>query len=87
MPPFQPAVLPASSAKVKKGWIAVEFYDVRTRAKVIVPDDRVRKQKIERVTASGVQTRYAVTAEEGGSRLFKFVSRDLYERLNVPEVS
>ncbi|BCW98458.1 MAG: hypothetical protein KatS3mg024_1285 [Armatimonadota bacterium] len=63
----------------------MEFYDVKRRAKVVIPDDRLRKQKFERITARGTQVRYAVTAQEGGSRLFKFVSREVYEGLNVPE--
>ncbi len=63
----------------------MEFYDVKKRAKVDVPEGRLRKQKFERVTARGTQVRYAVTAQEGGSRLFKFVSREVYEGLNVPE--
>lgn len=65
---------------------AIEFYDVKKRAKVSVSDTDVKKRKYERPTKSGgVQTRYAVRAQVDGTNLTKFVSKDMYDSLNVPE--
>lgn len=63
---------------------AIEFYDVKKRAKVSVPVSNVKKTKYERETKDGgTQVRYAVKAEFEGSRLTKFVGKDLWDSLDV----
>jgi hypothetical protein len=63
----------------------MEFFNVKTRQKVDVPDSQIKKMKMQRQTSKGVQVRYAVTAEVGGTKLFKFVNEATYKALNVPE--
>jgi hypothetical protein len=58
----------------------VQFYHMKKKAKVDVPDDQVRKQKV----ANG---RYAATATVEGTRVFKFLSEKDYSALNAPEAS
>jgi hypothetical protein len=66
--------------------MSIEFYDVKRREKVQVPESAVRKVKFERETKSGGTTvRYGLRAEHEGSKLNKFVSRDDWERLDAPE--
>lgn len=65
----------------------IEFYDVKKRAKVSVPVSSVKKTKYERPTKDGgTQVRYAVKAEVDGSRLTKFVGKDVWDKLDVAEV-
>jgi hypothetical protein len=63
----------------------MEFYNVKTRKKVRVPDTQIKKKKMKRKTAKGTQVRYAVTADVDGTKLFKFVSEDTFNSLKVPE--
>ena len=64
----------------------IEFYDVKARAKVQVPMSDVKRKKYERETKNGTtQVRYAVRANHNGTNLTKFVSKDTYESLSVPE--
>lgn len=65
----------------------IEFYDVKNRQKVSVPVSSCKKTKYERETKDGkMQVRYAVKAEHNGSRLTKFVSKDMWDQLSIPEV-
>ena len=65
----------------------IEFYDVKKREKVSVPMSNVKKTKYERPTKDGgTQVRYAVKAEYNGSKLTKFVGKDLWDSLNVDVV-
>jgi len=65
----------------------IEFYDVKKREKVSVPVSKVKKTKYERPTKDGgTQVRYAVKAEMDGSRLTKFVGKELWDKLDVPVV-
>ena len=67
--------------------MTIEFYDVRKRAKVGVAEDQIKKTSFERETKSGkTQVRYAIVALVDGSKLTKFVSKDDWEKLNVPTV-
>ena len=67
--------------------MVIEFYDVRKRAKVGVADDQVKKTSYERQTKSGkTQVRYALVAQLEGSKLTKFVSKDVWDSLSVPVV-
>ena len=65
----------------------IEFYDVKNRKKVQVPSSAVMKTKYTRKTKSGsMQTRYAVKAELNGVKLTKFVSQDMWMKLDAKEV-
>ncbi len=61
----------------------MEFYNVKTRQKVDIPESDLRKRIL--VQKSGKHA-YAVTAEEDGAKLFRFVSKQQYDDLQVPEV-
>ena len=61
----------------------MEFYNVKTRQKVDIPESAISKRII--VQKSGKHS-YAVTAEEDGTRLFRFVSKQKYDELQVPEI-
>jgi hypothetical protein len=64
----------------------IQFYDVKSRQKVSIPESQVRKTKFERTTKAGdIQTRYALRAVHEGTKLTKFCSRADWEALNVPE--
>jgi hypothetical protein len=63
----------------------MQFYNLKTRSHVDVPDGEVRKMKMTRKTKSGEQTRYALTAEYQGSKLFKFVNEDTYNKSSAQE--
>jgi hypothetical protein len=68
----------------------VEFYNMRTRSTVAVPQEQVRKRRMVRTTEAGRrQERYGAGAEVevGGLRvrLFKFISKDQFDALDVPE--
>ena len=64
--------------------MAIEFYSVKHRRKVQVPESDIQKKTYERETSKGTQTRYALSAETtvDGDRvkLTKFVSKDDYDR-------
>ncbi|HZH98988.1 MAG TPA: hypothetical protein VEX38_08450 [Fimbriimonadaceae bacterium] len=63
----------------------MQFYNLKTRSHVEVPDTNVRKMKMTRKTKSGEQVRYALTAEHEGSKLFKFVNEDTYNKSKAKE--
>ncbi len=63
----------------------MQFYNVKTRSKVEVPDTDVKKKKYVRQTTKGEQVRYAVRANVDGTNLTKFVGKDVYDSLQVPE--
>ncbi len=68
----------------------MEFYDVRHRQKVSVPDSQIRKTSYTRTTKNGsTQTRYAVraraTVQGHEVSLTKFITKAEYDRLNVAE--
>jgi len=66
----------------------VEFYDVKARAKVSVPESQIRKVRYERTTKDGgTSTRYAFRAQHNGTNLTKFCSKQDWDALNVPEES
>jgi len=62
----------------------MQFYNVKTRSKVEVPDSDLKKTKYVRKTTKGDQVRYALRANVNGTNLTKFVSKDTYDSLNVP---
>ncbi|MFN3728734.1 MAG: hypothetical protein ACK4XJ_03355 [Fimbriimonadaceae bacterium] len=57
----------------------MQFYSLKKRKHVDVPDDNVRKVKMVRKTKSGEQTRYALKAEFEGDTLYKFISEATYK--------
>jgi hypothetical protein len=59
----------------------IEFYDVKTRQKVSVPEASVKKV-VYQPKGSGGQ-RYGLRGDYQGRTLTKFVSKDDYDRLNV----
>ena len=61
----------------------MEFYNVKTKQKVDIPESGLRKRTL--VQKNGRHT-YAVTAEENGAKLFRFVSKQQYDDLQVPEI-
>jgi hypothetical protein len=64
----------------------IQFYDVKNRKKVDVAESQVKKVKYERQTKNGkMQVRYAVKAELNGVKLTKFVSQDMWMKLDAPE--
>jgi hypothetical protein len=66
--------------------VEVQFYDVKSRQKVNVPESQITKTKFERTTKDGsTQTRFALRAVHEGTKLTKFCSRSDWEALDVPE--
>jgi hypothetical protein len=60
----------------------MQFYNVKKRAKVNVADTDIKKKRYE--GRGGY--RYAVRAvDDDGMHLTKFVKKDLYDSLSVPE--
>lgn len=64
----------------------MQFYNLKTRSYVEVPEESIKKTKMIRKTKSGEQTRYALTAEFEGSKLFKFVNESDYNSSKAEEV-
>lgn len=65
--------------------MSIEFYDVKKREKVQVPESAVRKVRYESTTKTGKQTvRYAFRAEHNGSKLTKFASEADWNALDAP---
>ncbi|MER3413271.1 MAG: hypothetical protein C4341_03355 [Armatimonadota bacterium] len=65
----------------------VEFYNVKTKSKIDVPESNITKKKMVRKTKSGAtQTRYALIGQHDGMTLYKFVNQATYEGMNVKEV-
>lgn len=64
----------------------IQFYDVKTREKVGVPESEVRKTRFVKDTKDGgTRTTYALRTTVDGRRLSKFCSKEDWESLDVPE--
>lgn len=63
----------------------MKFYNLKTRSHVDVPNSDVAKTKMIRKTKNGEQTRYALTANFEGTKLYKFVSEKDYNGADVKE--
>lgn len=63
----------------------MQFYNLKTRSHVDVPEGDVRKMKMTRKTKSGEQTRYALTANYQGTKLFKFINEATYKSSGAAE--
>lgn len=65
--------------------MGIEFYNVKIREKVEVPESAVRKVTYERETKSGkTSVRYGLRAEHEGTKMTKFVSKDDWDALDAP---
>lgn len=63
----------------------IQFYSVKTKKKVSVSEENVRKVRYDRKTKAGIRTSYALRAEANGQKLTKFVSKQDWDKLKVPE--
>ncbi len=62
----------------------IEFFDVKTRKKVRVSSDRIRKTRYERMLKDGSkQIRYAFRADYEGRKLTKFCSKSEWENVKA----
>jgi len=69
----------------------VEFFNLKTKRKVEIPDSELKKKRSVRTTSGGKrQERYAAIAEvhEGGKplQLYKFINKETFDSLDVPEL-
>ena len=65
----------------------MEFYNLKTKQKVEVPESQMKKRKSVRTTSKGTrQERYAVVADLDGVRMLKFVNKATFDSLHIPEV-
>jgi hypothetical protein len=69
----------------------MEFYNLKTKQKVEVPESEMKKRRSVRTTSGGTrQERYAVVADvdvDGKPlRMFKFINKATFDSLAVPEV-
>jgi hypothetical protein len=62
----------------------MRFYNVKTRSYVEVAEKDLKKKAYKRTTSKGEQVRYAVRANVNGTNLTKFISKSVYDSLNVP---
>jgi hypothetical protein len=62
--------------------MAIEFYDVKAREKVAIPESEVRKTTYTKEGSSTV--RYALRATHNGTNLTKFVKQADWEALDAP---
>ncbi len=61
----------------------MDFYDVKTRKKVSIPDADLKKVKY---TQKNGQVRYALRAyTKDGRKLTKFCSKETWDKMKVPE--
>jgi hypothetical protein len=65
----------------REAYMAIEFYNVKTRSKVSVDESQVKKVVLK--TASG--DRFALRAQHEGTNLTKFISKATYDTLNVSQ--
>jgi hypothetical protein len=65
--------------------MAIEFYDVKKREKVQIPESEVRKTKYEKEGKEGkINVRYAFRATNQGTKLTKFASKEDWDALDAP---
>ena len=62
----------------------IEFYNVKTRQKVSIPESDIKKV-VYHPQGEGGKPRYAVRAQHEGTNLTKFVSKETYDSLEVAE--
>jgi hypothetical protein len=65
--------------------MAIEFYDVKLREKVQIPESEVKKTTYEREGKDGkTNVRYAFRAVNQGTKLTKFASKEDWDALDAP---
>ncbi|MER3496437.1 MAG: hypothetical protein C4320_06405 [Armatimonadota bacterium] len=64
----------------------MQFYNLKTRSHVEVPEGDVNKVQLKSKTKNGEQVRYAFTATHEGQKLFKFVSEKAFQESKAKEV-
>jgi hypothetical protein len=64
----------------------MQFYNLKSRSHVEIPDSNIKKKKMIRQTKSGDQVRYALTATYEGTTLYKFVNEATFTSSKAPEV-
>lgn len=62
--------------------MAIQFYDVKSRQKVDIPESELRKTTYSKEGSSTV--RYALRATHNGTNLTKFVKKEDWDSLDVP---
>lgn len=63
----------------------IEFYDVKKREKVQIPESEVKKTKYEKPGKDGmINTRYAFKAVNEGTKLTRFASKEDWDALDAP---
>ncbi|MBW3537998.1 hypothetical protein KY386_00720 [Candidatus Parcubacteria bacterium] len=66
--------------------MSVQFYDVKSRQAVEVPESDVTKVKYERTTSTGKnQVRYALRGNYDGRKVTKFVNQATWEATDAAE--
>lgn len=65
----------------------MEFYNVKTKSKVDVPESNIMKKRMTRKTKTGTQTRYALVADYQGSKLYKFVNEATFKGTDCKEMA
>ncbi len=68
----------------------MQFYNLKTKQKVEVPESEVKKRRSVRTTSGGKhQERYAAVADvhvDGKPlRMYKFITKQAFDSLHVPE--
>jgi hypothetical protein len=68
----------------------LQFYNLKTKEKVEVPDSEIKKRKTVRTTSQGTrQERYAAIADVNVDgkplRMYKFVNKATFDSLHVPD--
>jgi hypothetical protein len=69
----------------------MEFYNLKTKRSVDVPERDIKKRRSVRTTSGGKrQERYAAVAdvEVDGKplRMYKFINKETFDSLGVPEI-
>lgn len=68
----------------------MEFYCVKLRKQIEVPESELRKKIFSRATAKGNTTRYQVIGEtwidDTKVKVNKFVSKETFEALQIPTI-
>jgi predicted carbohydrate-binding protein with CBM5 and CBM33 domain len=62
--------------------MGIQFYDVKSRQKVEIPESEIRKTTYSKEGSSTV--RYAFRATHNGTNLTKFVKKEDWDGMNVP---
>jgi hypothetical protein len=62
----------------------LEFYNLKTRKRIEVPDSQVKKVALTQKTG---RRSYALTAEVDGTRLFRFIGKAQYDASPAPEAA